>query len=214
MYEPSVFVPAFSVLLESILSNLLAPSVAIRTQACHALGGLAYASTRIPVSQVHTYMSDIISNLLRPAKTTSPVRTTPSSPSKDPAIIRTVRTTLEAQDPPCASHGPVWGFSVLAHFVVLLGPALRMSKPLQRVFSAMFSLAMRHPFKPVRMLGCAVWRVVIWSYFRPPPVSSSEDAELEDGTMAKPYEGLDDEIDLEDLLGSLPPAEQNLSTLR
>lgn len=212
MYEPSIFVPVFSVFIDSILAGLLAPTSPIRMQACHALGGLAYASTRIPVTSQHTYMSDAVYDLLRPPpqpdanKTPTP----PGSPSRDPPIIRTLRTTLGSDDPRVVAHGPVWALSVIAHFIILLGPALRMNKSLQGIISALLSVAIRHPRSSVKSLVCVVWRTIVWSFFRPSPVSMGQDDDLDAGMMAKDYDGTDDELDLCGLLDALSPREKKL----
>ncbi|KAI0927050.1 hypothetical protein AcV5_007689 [Taiwanofungus camphoratus] len=164
--HPAVFVPAFTELLPSMLSNLLAPTLGLRTQACHALSGFALALAKLPLSSLHTSISNTVaSHLSRSPETPS---NQPCSPSKDPLIIRTLRTTLSATDPKHAAQGPVWAWSVLANFVVLLGPAIFMRDKLTRSLTALFSLGMRHPKSSVRALGCVVWRCIIWAYFHPP----------------------------------------------
>ncbi|KAI0250948.1 hypothetical protein BJV78DRAFT_1282856 [Lactifluus subvellereus] len=48
VHEPSVFLPAFTEILPSILENVLAPRPALRAQACHAFGGLALRASQSP----------------------------------------------------------------------------------------------------------------------------------------------------------------------
>ncbi|KAG1768267.1 hypothetical protein EV702DRAFT_1203355 [Suillus placidus] len=86
VYQPSTFVPAFTELLPSILANLLAPTLLLRTQACHALGVAAFLTTT--------------------QRSPSPHKT-PTKPSLDPIIVRTLRTTLNALEPQHAAQGPV-----------------------------------------------------------------------------------------------------------
>ncbi|KAF7299607.1 hypothetical protein HMN09_00966100 [Mycena chlorophos] len=57
IYQPAIFVPKFESLVDSVLANLLAPTLAIRTQACHALGGLARGLTELPISPLHARIS-------------------------------------------------------------------------------------------------------------------------------------------------------------
>jgi hypothetical protein len=67
-----------------------------------------------------------------------------------------------------AAQGPVWALSVLASFIVLLGPTLYLNTKLIRILSALLSLSMRHKKSSVRALACLVWRCVSWVYFQPP----------------------------------------------
>ncbi|KAJ3001418.1 hypothetical protein NUW54_g6434 [Trametes sanguinea] len=64
LYQPSIFVPAFAPLVPAVLSNLLAPSLALRNQACHALGGLALAAASLPPSEAHTRISIAVASRL------------------------------------------------------------------------------------------------------------------------------------------------------
>ena len=57
IHEPTLFVPAFVPLIPSILSKLLANTLTLRTQACHALGGFVLGLTSIPLSTIHTQVS-------------------------------------------------------------------------------------------------------------------------------------------------------------
>lgn len=108
------------------------------------------------------------------------------SPSKslEPLIIRTLRTTLNATDPQNISQSPVWGLSVLASFVVLLGPVLFTDQKITRVITALLCLTMRHTKSAVRGLGCLVWRCITWAYFQMPH-SVESDSEGEDGDENK-----------------------------
>ncbi|CCM01174.1 uncharacterized protein FIBRA_03222 [Fibroporia radiculosa] len=178
---PNVFVPAFIEVLPSIFSNLLASTLVLRSQACHALGGFAYAAATLPQASIHARISNIAEDFLTSQQSTS--SNGPVSPSKDPVIIRTLRTTLGATDPKHVAQGPVWAWSVLASFVVLLGPTLYINDKLTRSISALFSLGMRHQKSSVRALGCLSWRCMTWAYFHPPlevPTAVSEDDMVED----------------------------------
>lgn len=177
VYQPSTFVPAFIDLLPSILSNLLAPTLALRTQACHALGGFVIGCTSIPQSYLHTRISSHVATYLTTMppvnKNASPVKTSP-----DPPIVRTLRTTLGATEPLHVAQGPVWALSVIASLVVLLGPALCSDVKLTRVISALLALSMQHKKSSVRALGCLMWRCVSWVYFQP-ALPGDEDGESE-----------------------------------
>ncbi|TFY80913.1 hypothetical protein EWM64_g3098 [Hericium alpestre] len=198
LYEPAVFVPAFAALLPSVLDNLLAVTLSLRTQACHALSGFALASTRIPQTLVHSHIAECVATFL----TEAPEQQSPrkkASPgqalvSVDPVIVRTLRTTLNAHDPPAAAHGPVWALSVMADFIVLLGSALTVSRKLSCILSSLLSLAMRHKKSSVRGLACLLWRCISWTYFRPPlrsPQSEGDgepDMGVEEDAMLTPEE--------------------------
>ena len=165
------------------MENLLAPTLVIRNQACHALGGLALAVASLPPSEALTRISTTVAARLTkspdPSATTPTKRKLDSSPSKDPALVRTLRTTLQATDPKHAAQGPVWAFSVIAHLVVLLGPTIYLHMDLTRTVIALFSLGMRHPKSSVRGLGCLAWRAMTWAYFRPPHVRLTIDADTD-----------------------------------
>ncbi|TBU29934.1 hypothetical protein BD311DRAFT_864373 [Dichomitus squalens] len=180
LYQPAIFVPAFVSVLGRILDNLLAPTLVMRGQACHALGGLALAAASLPPSEAHTRMSTIVASRLMKSADASPA--TPSkkleaSPSKDSILVRTLRTTLQAAEPRHSAQGPVWAFSVIAHLIVLLGPTVYLHPELTRTISALFSLGMRHTKSSVRALGCLAWRSMTWAFCRPPHVKVAIDTE-------------------------------------
>ncbi|KAI6129933.1 hypothetical protein EV401DRAFT_2129799 [Pisolithus croceorrhizus] len=177
LYQPSTFVPAFVELLPSILSNLLAPTLTLRTQACHALGGFVLGVVALPHSTLHTRISNTVAAFLT-TSVTSPPRTTKSGNTvkPEPLIVRTLRSTLNAPDPAHVAHGPVWALSVLACLIVLLGPRLCTDIQLTRIVSALLTLAIRSKKSSVRALGCLLWRCITWAYMRP-PLKSEHDAE-------------------------------------
>lgn len=180
IYQPTTFVPAFAELIPSILSNLLAPTVVLRAQACHALGGFVLGFITLPQSSLQTRVSNMIATFLTTLDT-SPLRLakSPNKPKADPYIVRTLRTTLNTVDPSHVAHGPVWALSVLASFIVLLGPRLCTDIRLTRVVSALLTLAIRNKKSSVRAVGCLLWRCITWAYVRPPLKSSSEQDEPE-----------------------------------
>ncbi|KAF5315065.1 hypothetical protein D9619_007434 [Psilocybe cf. subviscida] len=185
-YMPSVFVPAFTPLLSSVLSNLLAPTLVLRTQACHALGGFALGSTQIPLSTVHTKISRTIADYLTtPTSSPSKAPAAAASPSKvtvtEAAIVRTLRTTMKNGDPQQAAQGPVWAVSVIANLVVLLGARICEDAKIARIVSGLMSLGLQHAKSSMRALVCVVWRPIAWAYFQPslPAEESEEDGEEE-----------------------------------
>ncbi|KAI0335784.1 hypothetical protein GY45DRAFT_702497 [Cubamyces sp. BRFM 1775] len=192
LYLPSIFVPAFAPLVPAILTNLLAPTLVLRNQACHALGGFALAVASLPPSEAHTRISTAVATrLVKQVDTSGPLspakKALLASPSKDSALVRTLRTTLQTMDPKHAAQGPVWAFSVIAHLVVLLGPTVFLHNELTRVIMALFMLGLRHQRSSVRGLGCLAWRAMTWAYFRPPHVkltiaTDTDDDEEESAT--------------------------------
>jgi hypothetical protein len=169
---PSIFVPAFTDLLPSIFAQLLAPTLVLRTQACHALGGYAYGLASLPSSAIHTHAANYTATYLTKAPLGTPSKK-PSSPTKDPAIIRTLRTTLGATEPKHVAQGPVWALSLLACFIVMLGPQVYLDERMSKCITALSALATRHSRSSVRSLACLVWRSMTWAYFRPIPVKLS-----------------------------------------
>lgn len=172
--------PAFTELLPSLLDSLLAPRLALRAQACHALGGLALGASQIPLSRTHTRLSEIVNAALTDTSSspTSPPRT-PSAGKSDSMLIRTLRTTLGTHNPSCAAQGPAWAFCTLAALIVLLGPALVTSTKLTNAVKGLLALSVRHRKSSVRALACVVWRPLAWVYFRPPLPRRSDEEEDE-----------------------------------
>jgi hypothetical protein len=168
-----------------VLSNLLASTVTLRAQACHALGGLARGLVTLPVSSLHTRISACISSHLNaiasPSKK-SPTKTTPN----ESLLVRTLRTTLQASEPQHVSHGPVWALSVLASLLVLANSAVYADDPTRRVFTALLSHAMMHNKSTIRGLAGAVWRCATWAYCQPLlPGNGDDDSEVDDEAGAK-----------------------------
>jgi hypothetical protein len=176
-------VPAFIELIPSLLDNLLAPRLALRAQACHALGGLAVGASQIPVTHTHTRLSEIVATALTvgPASSTTSSPQSPSANKSDSMLIKTLRTTMATPDPSCAAQGPVWALCTLASLIVLLGPALVTSTKLTNVVKALLAVSIRHKKSSVRALACVVWRPLAWAYFRSPlPRRSDEEEEEEE----------------------------------
>jgi hypothetical protein len=182
IHEPSVFVPAFTELLPSLLDNLLAPRLALRAQACHALGGLALGASQIPLSYTHTRLSETVAAaltvVLPPSSTSSP--STPGAGKSDSMLIKTLRTTLAAHSPTCAAQGPAWALCTLAAFIVLLGPALVTNVKLTNVIKGLLALSVRHKKSSVRGLACALWRPLVWVFFRPPLPRRTNEEEVDE----------------------------------
>ncbi|KAI3616070.1 hypothetical protein WG66_014008 [Moniliophthora roreri] len=180
VYQPMAFIPSFISLLESVLSNLLAPSLALRVQACYALGGLSVGSLSIPLSDIHTCMSKCISSFLLTIHL-SPTKSSPAKSIVESPICRTLRTTLSNENPAHVAHGPAWGLSVLASFCVLLGSALFTDSRHSRTITTLVSLTLRHKRSSVRFLGGIVWRTMTWAYFQPPlPPDPDSESEVDD----------------------------------
>ncbi|KAJ6525284.1 hypothetical protein DFH09DRAFT_1416643 [Mycena vulgaris] len=187
VYQPSIFVPRFAIVLPSVLSSLLAPTLAIRAQACHALGGLARGLATLPISSAHTRISAVITSHLTAAP--SPSKKSPTKPAcNESALVRTLRTTLNATEVQHVSQGPVWGLSVVASLLVLANSAVYAHNNARRAFIALLSLAMNHKKSSIRSLGCAVWRCTAWAYCQPLlPGNGDDESEVdkEDATRSK-----------------------------
>ncbi|KAF9523903.1 hypothetical protein CPB83DRAFT_862112 [Crepidotus variabilis] len=182
---PEVFVPAFAQLLPSICSNLLAPTLVLRTQACHALGGFAVNLSSLPPSIIHTQVASAVASYLTAPPT--PIKINSPTKPAECAIIRTLRATMNQQEPVNAAQGPVWGLSVLANFIVLLNSRLQTDSKVSKVVSTLVGLGVKHKKSSVRGLTALAWRCLIWAYVQPPlPVSSDEESEIDDEVRQKP----------------------------
>ncbi|KAJ8691815.1 hypothetical protein PTI98_011346 [Pleurotus ostreatus] len=176
LHHPETFVPAFTELLPSVLAALLGPTLTLRVQACHALGGFAYAVASMERCQLHTRISTTVADFFTEGI---------------PPLIRTLRTTLLATEPQHPAQGPSWALCVLANLIVLIGPALYTSARLERSVRAMLAVGMRTKRSSVRAVLCLVWRCLAWVYFQPPllpdPDSESEvEEEDDDDAFKKP----------------------------
>lgn len=186
-FQPATFLASFTSLLPSVLANLLAPTLALRSQASHALGGLVLALRSLPLSsttlKIHSRMSEAVSDFL-----TTPPSTPSKSPSKDPVIIRTLRATIQATDPQQAAQGPVWALTVLSSLIVLLGPRMYTDPKVAKTINALLTLTMKHKKTSVKALGCILWRCITWVWFRPPFEGDDAVPEDVDGEENKPKE--------------------------
>ena len=179
IHEPTLFVPAFVPLIPSILSKLLANTLTLRTQACHALGGFVLGLTSIPLSTIHTQVSRAVAAYITTA-THSPGKKSPEKPT-EAAILRTLKTTLATENPEHVAHGPVWALSVLASFIVLLGSRISEDIRINKIISCLLAMGLRHKKTSVRALGCLLIRPLAWAYFQPPlPVDSDDESEVDD----------------------------------
>ncbi|TFK69534.1 hypothetical protein BDN72DRAFT_959500 [Pluteus cervinus] len=193
LYQPLTFAPAFAPLLPSILANILAPTLPLRTQACHALGGFVLGMASLPLSYIHTHVADCIASFLltvpAASKRTSPSKNaSPTKASQESIIVRTLRTTLNATEAAHVAQGPVWALCVMASFIVLLGSSACLNIKLTRTIYGLLSVAIRHKKSSIRALACIVWRCMTWAYLQPslPPIPDEESVEPEqDNTAAE-----------------------------
>lgn len=186
LYQPDTFVPSFVDLLPSVLCSLLAVTLPLRVQACHALGGFVNGLLSLPRSSIHTRVSDIVAAfLLAPS--------TPKKSCSESSITRTLRTLLGIQEPTHPAHGPVWALVVVGCFAVLLGPRAYTDQQVYRIFHAQCIQIMRHKKSTIRAMGCLLWRCLAWVYVQPPlppdPTGTDEDEEGEVETLCHPDDG-------------------------
>ena len=176
---PGVFVPAFFPLLPSVLSNLVANTLTLRTHACHALSGYTLGLTSLPRSPLQTKVSNLVAAYLT-APGTPTKGASPTSPPEG-AIVRTLRSTMAQTDPDHPAQGPVWGLSVMACFVVLLNGRMCTDSKVNRTLTTLLALGIGHKKSSVRALTCLAWRCLTWAYFQPPlPSDSDEESEVDD----------------------------------
>lgn len=109
---------AFIELLPSFLDSLSAPRLALRVQAYHPFGGLAFVASQIPLSDIHTRPTETVAAALTVAPASSLI-SSPSTPwCGGSMLIKTLRTTLAGYDPSCSA------LCTLVVFIVLHSPAL------------------------------------------------------------------------------------------
>ncbi|KAF9071210.1 hypothetical protein BDP27DRAFT_1446478 [Rhodocollybia butyracea] len=156
-YQPSIFIPSFVVLMDSVLSNLLAP---------------------ILTSESKLLMLSVVLLKARPPCLAPPSIRKDGSPTKtsESDICRTLRTTLNIDEPVHVAHGPVWALHVLDSFIVLLGSAFKTNNRVRTTIHNLLNLMMRHKKLAVRKLGFVVWRSIVWSWHQPmlPPLDEAE----------------------------------------
>ena len=173
-------------LLPSVLCSLLAVTLPLRVQACHALGGFVNGLLSLPRSSIHTRVSETVAAfLLAPS--------TPKKSGSESEITRTLRTLLGIQEPVHPAHGPVWALVVVGCFAVLLGPRTYTDQQIYRIFQAQCYQIMRHKKSTIRAMGCLLWRCLAWVYVQPPllpdPTETDEEEEEEVETLCHPDDG-------------------------
>ena len=180
LYQPDIFVPSFVDLLPSVLCSLLAVTLPLRVQACHALGGFVNGLLSLPRSSIHTRVSETVATYLL-------VPSTPKKSGSESDITRTLRTLLSIQEPTHPAHGPVWALIVIGCFAVLLGPRTYTDQQIYRIFHAQCNQIMRHKKGTIRAMGCLLWRCLAWVYVQPPlipdPTRTDEEEEEEVETL-------------------------------
>jgi len=160
-----------------VLCSLLAVTLPLRVQACHALGGFVNGLLSLPHSSIHAKASEIVAAfLLSPS--------TPKKSGSESAITRTLRTLLGIQEPTHPAHGPVWALVVVGCFAVLLGPRAYTDQQIYRIIHAQCNQIMRHKKSTIRAMGCLLWRCLAWVYVQPPllldPTEADEDEDEEE----------------------------------
>ncbi|KAJ2932660.1 hypothetical protein H1R20_g4437, partial [Candolleomyces eurysporus] len=192
MFQPKTFVPAFAsgIFLRAILQNLLASTLVLRLQACHALGGLAYALAGLPSSSLHATVSDIVIEFINAPSPPSPGKKLPAYQlaRRDSPIIRTIRTTMAASDATHIAQSPVWGLSVIASLVVLVGSRMYTHKKASQALLNVLKLGLKTRKASLRHLFSVAWRTVTWAWFQP-----DYDTLLEDDGEDEKTEPEDDE---------------------
>ena len=173
-------------LLPSVLCSLLAATLPLRVQACHALGGFVNGLLSLPRSSIHTRVSETVAAfILAPS--------TPKKSGSESEITRTLRTLLAAQEPTHPANGPVWALVVIGCFAVLLGPRAYADPQIFRIFFAQSGQIMRNKRSTIRAMGCLLWRCFAWVYVQPPlppdPMGKDEDEEEEVETLCHPDDG-------------------------
>jgi len=175
-YLPEVFVPAFVPIVPSVLSNLLANTLTLRAQACHALGGLVLGLTSLPRSSAHTKISSMVASYLTspgtPDKSGSPTK------SMEAPIIRTLRATMSQVEPEQPAQGPVWALSVMASFIVLLNSRLCTNSQANHALCNLLAMGLKHKKSSIRAMTCLAWRCLSWAYLQPPLPVDGEESEV------------------------------------
>lgn len=181
VYQPATFVSPFCAMLPSILENLVAATLPLRNQACHALGGFVLGLVSLPCSVTRAHAADQVAHFLThiPARTT---RAGSASPLKENAsesfIVRTLRTTMAATEVSVAAQGPVWALCALASMIVLLGSRLKYDTKVSRIIIALLTAAKKSKKSSVRGMASLVWRCVTWAYFVPEPPALDDDDDM------------------------------------
>ncbi|TRM64183.1 hypothetical protein BD626DRAFT_456663 [Schizophyllum amplum] len=197
IYQPDIFVPAFSTILSSVLDAVVGPSLNFRVLACHALGGLAFGASCVQRDHVHTHLADTVITHLQKKCPVSPHKTSasPTSPAiQESPIEKAIRTTIRANTDDAVHIGqtPIWGLCTLASLIVLLGPAVFTDNKIFNIVNSKLTMACNVKKSSVRVLTMAVVRALIWAAFQPPFLLHPDD-EDEDGLSEHALSADDDE---------------------
>ncbi|KAL1745283.1 hypothetical protein HDZ31DRAFT_36839 [Schizophyllum fasciatum] len=183
LYQPDIFVPAFSTILPSIFDALVAPSLNFRVLASHALGGLALGASCVQRDHVHTHLSDTVISCLSKKPPPSPHKTSasPTSPViQESPLEKAIRTTLRGtNDIVHIGQSPIWALCTLSGLIVLLGPAIFTDSRMFNIVTSKLTMACQVKKSSVRVLTMVVVRALIWAAFQPPFLPHPEDEEEE-----------------------------------
>ncbi|KIY71205.1 hypothetical protein CYLTODRAFT_346440, partial [Cylindrobasidium torrendii FP15055 ss-10] len=181
LHAPEVFVPAFAAIFPSVLRNLLASTVALRVQACHALGGYAYASTLLAPCELHGELAEMVQDYIKVPPKTTPrkANTLVRSPSmtETSTIVRALRTSLSNEEPAAVTQGPVWGLSILGHLTLLLRSSVFDDLEVRSIVKNLISIPRSSKCQVVRQLTAIAWRSVVWGLFQPRLEATDEDSD-------------------------------------
>jgi len=167
MHNPDVYVPAFVPLLPSVLANLLAPTLALRTQACNALGGFVLGFAAVCSTRHHARVAKIVAEFFTSAvQRDSPSQRSPTK-ANEPTIVRTLRTVMANTDPSHVAQGPVWGINVVICFIVLLGSRVASDLKIGQTINSLLSIGLSHKRSSVHALVCMAWRALAWAFVQP-----------------------------------------------
>lgn len=166
-HHPESFVPAFlsSEFLPALLETLIAPALALRLHAAHAVGGLALAITQFETCvELRRAL-----NLISPTVMEFFLRKQPAADlGSQTTILRAIRSVLSNQfsDSSMSHHaqGPFWGLSVLLSLIILLGPATMTQLTVLKELKEALDLGLKNKKRCVRMIATSCWGGLAWTW--------------------------------------------------
>ena len=160
---PKIFLPILLHILPSILKHLTGPNLIGRIQAANAIGGLALglSSADHDLTKVHREYSAQIVSFLVDAKPKS-------APGQQHTIAALLKQTFINVEPKHRALSPYWAMSVLASFIVLLGPAMLTERKLWIVLRPIIEVARKSQKKIFKVFAQILWNpmVWVWHHFR------------------------------------------------
>ena len=138
---------------------LLAPILALRIYAAHALGGivLGLTSEKNEFDSLFEKISPVVAEFVLGKKPENLL-------SEDTPIVAALKTAIKCTELVNHAQGPYWGLAVVASLIVLGGPALHTNGYLMYSIHVLIQLGIKPRKKMLRAMTSTLWGPLLWNW--------------------------------------------------